>query len=59
MSHGTADTLVPIALGRKLFAAVNSPHRRFFEIQNGGHNDAEPHDYDFALDEFFSALPPL
>lgn len=57
MSHGTADTLVPLALGRKLFAAVTSPHKRFFEIDNGGHNDPEPPEYEAALEEFLASLP--
>jgi fermentation-respiration switch protein FrsA (DUF1100 family) len=57
MSHGTADTLVPIALGRQLFAAVTSPNRRFFEINGGGHNDPEPPAYEPALEEFLSTLP--
>ena len=57
MSHGTADTLVPIALGRKLFAAVTSPNRRFFEIHNGGHNDPEPPEYETVLDAFLESLP--
>lgn len=58
MSHGTADTLVPIALGHKLFAAVTSPNRQFFEIKGGNHNDPEPPAYEAALDEFLAALPP-
>jgi fermentation-respiration switch protein FrsA (DUF1100 family) len=59
MSHGTNDTLVPLSLGQKLFNAVKSPNKRFFEIHNGGHNDPEPPEYDAALDEFIAALPPL
>jgi uncharacterized protein len=57
MSHGTADTLVPLALGRKLFQAVTSRERRFFEIHNGGHNDPDPPEYEAALDEFLRSLP--
>jgi fermentation-respiration switch protein FrsA (DUF1100 family) len=56
-SHGKRDTLVPIALGRKLFDAVPSTHKRFFVIDNGGHNDPEPPSYDVALDEFLGSLP--
>jgi uncharacterized protein len=58
MSHGTADTLVPCDLGRKLFDAVPCAQKRFFEIEGGGHNDAEPPEYDRALDEFLDSLPP-
>jgi fermentation-respiration switch protein FrsA (DUF1100 family) len=57
MSHGTADTLVPLSLGRKLFDAVTSKQKRFYEIHNGGHNDPEPPEYEAALEEFLDSLP--
>ncbi|HEY2414011.1 MAG TPA: alpha/beta hydrolase [Pirellulaceae bacterium] len=57
MSHGTADTLVPFALGQRLFDAIPGTNKRFFAIKNGGHNDAEPPTYDAALDEFIASLP--
>jgi fermentation-respiration switch protein FrsA (DUF1100 family) len=57
MSHGTADTLVPFALGKRLFDAISASQKRFFAIENGGHNDAEPPAYDVALDEFIASLP--
>ena len=38
MLHGTADTTVPMALGRQLFAAANEP-KRFVEIPGAHHND--------------------
>lgn len=57
MSHGTADDLIPFALGRKLFDAVPSAQKRFITIQRGGHNDPEPAEYDAALNEFFDSLP--
>lgn len=55
-SHGTADRIVPLALGRKLFAAATGP-KEFFEIAAGDHNDAEPADYLAALHRFFDSLP--
>jgi len=58
ISHGTADTLVPFALGQRLFAAVKSDVKRFFPIERGGHNDPEPPEYDAALEEFLTSLPP-
>ena len=58
ISHGTADTLVPFALGQKLFAAVKSEIKHFFPISGGGHNDPEPPDYDAALEQFLASLPP-
>ena len=57
VSHGTADTLIPFSLGRKLYDAVTCGQKRFFEIHGGGHNDPEPPDYDVALDEFLDSLP--
>jgi fermentation-respiration switch protein FrsA (DUF1100 family) len=58
LSHGTADTLVPFALGQKLFNAVKSPAKHFFKIEGGGHNDPEPPEYEAALTSFLVALPP-
>jgi uncharacterized protein len=58
MSHGVADTLVPYALGQKLFAAVTSQNKRFIAFDGGGHNDAEPASYDEALDQFLDSLAP-
>jgi len=36
--HGTRDEIVPIRLGRKLFAAANEP-KEFYEITSADHND--------------------
>ncbi len=36
--HGTHDSIVPVALGRKLFNAANSP-KEFYEIPGANHND--------------------
>jgi fermentation-respiration switch protein FrsA (DUF1100 family) len=55
-SHGTADRIVPLAIGRKLFAAAPGP-KEFFEIPAGDHNDPEPAHYDAALHKFFDSLP--
>jgi uncharacterized protein len=57
MSHSADDTLIPIALGQKLFDAVPNAKKRFVSFTNGGHNDAEPPSYDTALDEFLESLP--
>jgi hypothetical protein len=56
-SHGTADTLVPVDLGRKLFDAAPGSQKTFFTIEGGGHNDPEPPVYDAALDDFLASLP--
>ena len=34
--HGTADQIVPIQFGRKLFSQANQP-KRFIEVPDGGH----------------------
>lgn len=38
MLHGEADTLVPIAQGRKVFAASPSPKKQFVALPGVGHN---------------------
>jgi fermentation-respiration switch protein FrsA (DUF1100 family) len=58
ISHGTADTLVPYRLGRRLFEAASSSNKQFFTIEGGGHNDPEPADYEQAFDSFLASLPP-
>jgi fermentation-respiration switch protein FrsA (DUF1100 family) len=57
MSHTAGDTLIPIALGQKLFEAVPSAQKHFIAFKNGGHNEPEPPSYDAALDEFLESLP--
>jgi fermentation-respiration switch protein FrsA (DUF1100 family) len=39
VTHGTTDTLIPYALGERLFAAANAP-KTFFAMDKLGHNDA-------------------
>ncbi len=58
ISHGTADTLVPFALGQRLFGAVKSEAKRFFPIEGGGHNDPEPPEYEAVLEGFLASLTP-
>ena len=55
-SHGTADELVPLALGRRLFDAAPG-RKEFFEIKGGTHNDPEPPAYDSRLKVFLESLP--
>jgi alpha-beta hydrolase superfamily lysophospholipase len=40
MIHGTADTTIPIRLGRQLFAAANPP-KRWLSITGGAHSDLQ------------------
>jgi uncharacterized protein len=55
-SHGTADEVVPFALGQKLFAAAPG-RKEFFTIEGRGHNDPEPREYYRVLDRWLDSLP--
>ena len=56
-SHGTADKLIPISLGRRLFHAAPSGNKQFVELPGLGHNKAAtPHYYD-ELTAFLRKLP--
>jgi hypothetical protein len=60
--HGTRDDIIPIALGRKLFAAAPEQSetgvaKRFVELAGVGHNDIPHSALRTALEEFFSTLP--
>ncbi len=54
-SHGTADSLIPYANGRKLFDLAPG-EKVWFEFKDGGHNDLEPGEYEEVLREFFAKL---
>ena len=54
-SHGTADRLIPFAMGQQLFAAANEP-KHFVAIPGGDHNDPQTEDYYAALFEFLGRL---
>ena len=54
-SHGDVDTIIPFAIGRRLFAAANEP-KRFMAILHRDHNDTRPPEYYDALGKFFAAL---
>jgi fermentation-respiration switch protein FrsA (DUF1100 family) len=54
--HGDADTIIPFALGRKLFDAANEP-KQFVAIPGADHNDPRAHAFWTAVDEFLSCLP--
>jgi uncharacterized protein len=57
ISHGDADTIVPYALGRKLFDAANEP-KEWVGIPGGDHNDPPSETYWKRLDAFIGSLPP-
>ena len=51
-SHGTADELIPLSFGRRLFDAVPVADKHFVELEGLGHNDYPPADYYEQLREF-------
>jgi fermentation-respiration switch protein FrsA (DUF1100 family) len=54
-SHGTADRLIPFAMGRQLFDAANEP-KQFVKIEGRDHNDPQTDEYYVALSEFVGRL---
>jgi len=54
-SHGTADRLLPYAMGRQLFEAANEP-KTFVPIPRGDHQDPQTPEYYAALDVFLDSL---
>lgn len=55
-AHGDCDSIVPYALGQKLFAAANEP-KKFLTIPGGDHNDARSPAFLHSLDQFIENLP--
>lgn len=54
-AHGDADTIIPIELGRRLFAAANEP-KEFVVIPGADHNDPRGPEFYAALELFLSRL---
>ena len=58
--HGTDDQIVPIALGKRLFAAapgVEGEQKEFYVKPGGDHNEQPPSEYYEVMDRFFDRLP--
>ena len=58
--HGTDDQIVPIALGKKLFAAasgVEGEQKEMYVKPGGDHNEQPPLEYYEVMDRFFDRLP--
>jgi len=53
VGHGTADNLVPISQGERLFAAANEP-KQFFRMDACGHNDPLSRAFFDALQHFLA-----
>ncbi len=59
-SHGNADRVVPLDLGRRLYEAseqVEGRGKHFYLIKGGDHNEFPPHAYYEQLDQFIDSLP--
>jgi len=54
-SHGTADTVVPFELGRRLFESAQGK-KEFHEIPHGDHNELPGREYYLQLDAFLNKL---
>lgn len=58
-AHGTADHIVPFAMGKELFDAAPGKNKRFIEVPNGGHSGLLPDYWYKALVEFIDSLEPV
>lgn len=57
-SHGDVDTIVPYALGKKLFEQANEP-KQFVTLGGFNHNDLHSSEYFLVLRQFIENLPVL
>lgn len=57
-SHGAADRLIPLALGKELFTAAPGP-KRFIVVPDATHNDDHIHHCSAERERFLRSLPPL
>lgn len=53
--HGDADTIIPIEIGRRLFAAAGEP-KQLVVIRGGDHNDPHSREFFAAIDRFLDRL---
>jgi uncharacterized protein len=56
--HGTADSLIPMALAKSLFDAAPSPTKRWIEFAGLNHNDPEPAGFFADLKSFLQEISP-
>ena len=57
-SHGDADRLIPLSVGKELFAAVPGP-KRFIVVPDSTHNDDHIRNCAVEREQFFRRLPPV
>ena len=55
-SHGAADRLIPISMGRDLFDAAPTGNKRFIAVEGMSHLDPLPEDYWGQLSQFIDSL---
>jgi fermentation-respiration switch protein FrsA (DUF1100 family) len=55
-THAGSDSMIPIALGRKLFERANEP-KTWITFEGMDHNDPHPVEYDRELEKFLAELP--
>ena len=55
-SHGTADRLIPIHMGRELFDAAPTKTKQFISVEGMGHLDPLPENYWGQLSQFIESL---
>jgi fermentation-respiration switch protein FrsA (DUF1100 family) len=53
MAHGTADRVIPLSQGERLFAAANEP-KRFFRLEGYDHNHTPPEEFYRQFREFLA-----
>jgi len=54
-THGDADTIIPLKLGRRVFEAANEP-KQFVTFPGIDHNDPQPREYYDSLARFLDNL---
>jgi fermentation-respiration switch protein FrsA (DUF1100 family) len=54
--HGDADTIIPLAIGERLFEAAGEP-KQLVVIRGADHNDPHTREFVAALDQFLARLP--
>lgn len=56
-AHGSADELIPLELGRRLYNAAPSRDKRFIEMAGNRHNSHYTIEYQQAIGTFLATLP--
>jgi len=56
--HGTADTLIPLAFGQRLYDAAPQP-KVFLAVSGAGHNDVQTPEAEHAVLDFLARLPDV